>query len=586
MNPIDFSRNSSLRGTDGVKYLWETFPNVPFFEVPFPVERDMGYRLPLLTETSDPKFLHPYMKIFKALYSAGNLKPGSRVLFLGLTQNGERARRVALNLSIVLAFEKMKINLVDLDLDAPAMHRLLGMKNLAGLLDHLFLGTPVGEIIRETNIPDLSLITPGTQIGFVKEMMDEIAWMNVIRELVPHPGLAIGVTTGESNFDVLKVGSCFDGVVLFFSDRDTISSETRKLVKKLKKDGSVYGVIWSQEILIDSVSRDQMENLVTVDNKFTSTREISGSQMAPAVPPVALVGVEPVGGNMTEKENKGTNESPKESRDEQVVIPEMGKKVKLPRGKQKKGFELLGPILVIFALFVIVLAVLLWWSGYFDGSRDVIVLQNGSTQAPAGEVQQPEGEQPQVELETLAGEDAGITGGSGDTAADEPPEAPVIVIPTYEHFFTINVASYTDQKWAGIGLNDLVSKGIDAYLVPVDITGKGTWIRLMIGSFRNKAQAQNEVDRLIASGFLAEGLVIRTPFAFLAGEWDNRGAAGSAMKPFIEKGVFPYIVAHEEKGVGRFRVYIGAFQGRDQATSYERILENNGITLKLVEREA
>jgi len=596
VNPLEIFKRSSLRGTDGVKYLWENFPNVPFFEVPFPVERDMGCKLPLLTEASDPKFLHPYLRIYKALSSTGSLESGKKLLVLGLTENGERVRKVSINISIVLAFEKMKVNLIDLDLDAPALHRLLGMRNLEGLMDHLFLGTPVTDIVRHTNIPDLSLITTGRHIEFNSILLRDISWSSVIDELTPAGGIALGVYSGEGTFDVNRIIPCFDGVILFFSDQFSIPIQTRKWLKKLKKTNRISGIIWSQDILIDSSSRDNRDNLAMVGSRISASEQKNSPGERPAldIPPGNEEHTASSGGSMTEngQESDEKTQPTPETGDDPVVTPESGKKVNLSRKSERKGFELLGPILVIFSVFVVILAALLWWSGYFDGRRDVIVLnQEEVQQHAAGDVEipgAPESASEETPVTTQA-EVPVTTPDEGVVEETEVAAAAPLAVPAFTPvgmFFSINIASYTDPEWAKLGLDKLAGKGLDTYLVPVDISGKGTWTRLMVGSYPDRTQADAELRRLKQNGVLEDGRVVRTPFSYLVGEWGTRGEARNAMTPLLGHGLFPYMIAHEEGGVGKYRVYIGAFEGRDQAASLEKILKANNLHLELVEREA
>ncbi len=586
MKPFEFVKRSSLRGADGVKYLWETFPNVPFFEIPFPVQREMGYKLPLLTEASDPKFLHPYLKIYKALIASGDLKAGKRILLVDLSEEGERARKVSINLSIVFAFEKLNVNLVDLDLDSPGLHRLLGMRNLEGLLDHLFLGTPVSEIIRETNIPVLSLVTPGKRVEFDRKMTRETVWSSVFRELTPDAGIVFAVSTRESTFDPRQVLSSFDGILLFFSDWFSLSPDVRKIFKKLKKDDRLIGLVWSQDILIESSSKEQGESLAPVEGPGNRVHEYEHSHRA-----VESGGLHSAagddrssfeGGEMAEKEhdNPGEGRDREEDR-EPVMEPESGTKKPLGGGKERRGFELLGPVLMIFVLFVIILAGLLWWSGYFDGEKDVIVLDRPSEE-PA-ENAPVEGVPP---AEAPAAEEVIEPPPVVEEAAPPAEEPQQQLAPgKQEYFYSINVASYTSEEWARRGLESLVESGVEAYLVPVDIAGKGTWMRLMVGSFRDRNEAQQEMTRLVRAGILDEGRVISTPLAYRVGEWNTREEAVSAMASLRSKGFHPYVVTNESGGAGRYSVYLGAFQGRDQAVSLERFLEKHSLEFELAERE-
>lgn len=62
--------------------------------------------------------------------------------------------------------------------------------------------------------------------------------------------------------------------------------------------------------------------------------------------------------------------------------------------------------------------------------------------------------------------------------------------------FTIQVASLKDMKVAAELAGILKKKGYQAYTVSAKIPGKGTWHRIRIGHFKNRADAANILGRL------------------------------------------------------------------------------------------
>lgn len=61
---------------------------------------------------------------------------------------------------------------------------------------------------------------------------------------------------------------------------------------------------------------------------------------------------------------------------------------------------------------------------------------------------------------------------------------------------TIQVASLKDPKAADKLVTKLKKKGYAAYKTTVDISGKGTWHRVRIGYFKNRADAKKILNRL------------------------------------------------------------------------------------------
>lgn len=67
--------------------------------------------------------------------------------------------------------------------------------------------------------------------------------------------------------------------------------------------------------------------------------------------------------------------------------------------------------------------------------------------------------------------------------------APKKLAPSKLHY-TVQVASYPDKQLANDEAKKMRSHGYAAFVVPSDVPGKGTWYRVRLGSFTNKASAQ------------------------------------------------------------------------------------------------
>lgn len=75
---------------------------------------------------------------------------------------GEGKTTTAANLAVSYAHEGKKVLLVDADLRKPSLHLMFGQPNLYGLTNLLTNERPDQEAIRESYIPNLSLVPSGT----------------------------------------------------------------------------------------------------------------------------------------------------------------------------------------------------------------------------------------------------------------------------------------------------------------------------------------------------------------------------------------------------------------------------------------
>ena len=62
--------------------------------------------------------------------------------------------------------------------------------------------------------------------------------------------------------------------------------------------------------------------------------------------------------------------------------------------------------------------------------------------------------------------------------------------------FTIQVASLRDQKAADRMITELKKKGFPAYRRTAEISGKGTWHRVRVGTYMSKQEANSILERL------------------------------------------------------------------------------------------
>ncbi|WP_230191529.1 CpsD/CapB family tyrosine-protein kinase [Paenibacillus sp. CECT 9249] len=85
-----------------------------------------------------------------------------RTLLITSAVPGEGKTTTAANLAVSYAHEGKKVLLVDADLRKPSLHLMFGQTNLYGLTNLLTNERPDQEAIRESYIPNLSLVPSGT----------------------------------------------------------------------------------------------------------------------------------------------------------------------------------------------------------------------------------------------------------------------------------------------------------------------------------------------------------------------------------------------------------------------------------------
>ena len=102
-----------------------------------------------------------YRALRTALMLSRAGSPPKTILFTSAS-NSEGKTVSAINTAIVFAHTGAKVLLVDVDLRRPRCHKVLGLDNRLGVTEALAGTNQVGELIRETDIDGLSLLTAGS----------------------------------------------------------------------------------------------------------------------------------------------------------------------------------------------------------------------------------------------------------------------------------------------------------------------------------------------------------------------------------------------------------------------------------------
>lgn len=84
-----------------------------------------------------------------------------KTILVTSTQPGEGKTVTSANLSIVMAQAELKTVYVHADLRRPTGHKIFNVQNVKGLTTYLGGQVSIEEIIQDTNIPNLSVITSG-----------------------------------------------------------------------------------------------------------------------------------------------------------------------------------------------------------------------------------------------------------------------------------------------------------------------------------------------------------------------------------------------------------------------------------------
>ncbi|MGE6260638.1 CpsD/CapB family tyrosine-protein kinase [Heyndrickxia sporothermodurans] len=169
----------------------------------------------------------------------------ARVITITSASPGEGKSTTAANLAIALAQQDYKVLLIDADLRKPSCHYYFNIDNHLGLTNVLLNRNNLSEVVRETIIPNLSLLTCGTippnpsEILGVKRMN---SLMNEVRGFYDYVIIDSPPVLVVTDAQLLAQKS--DGVILVVSSGHTIRENAKKAKERLTHArGKILGVI-------------------------------------------------------------------------------------------------------------------------------------------------------------------------------------------------------------------------------------------------------------------------------------------------------------------------------------------------------
>jgi capsular exopolysaccharide synthesis family protein len=98
-------------------------------------------------------------------------------------EKGEGKSTIAANLAISMAQQKERILLIDANLREPAMQDIFNIPNNSGLTDILATEEPFEEVVHQTRIENLDILTSGSVLSHFVELLGNQKMKNLLTKL-------------------------------------------------------------------------------------------------------------------------------------------------------------------------------------------------------------------------------------------------------------------------------------------------------------------------------------------------------------------------------------------------------------------
>ena len=136
-----------------------------------------------MTPHADPT--SPFSEAYRSVRTALQFSTASgtpRRLVVTSTSKGEGKSTTAVSLAINLAQMGKPVLIIDADLRNPALHKILGIDNARGLSNYLTGSIDPAEVIHETSIPNLFVMTTGPLPPNPVELLSSMKLLNLLSE--------------------------------------------------------------------------------------------------------------------------------------------------------------------------------------------------------------------------------------------------------------------------------------------------------------------------------------------------------------------------------------------------------------------
>jgi protein-tyrosine kinase len=171
-----------------------------------------------------------------------------QLLMTTSAQPGEGKSTVISNLAVAYALEGKRVLLVDADLRKPVVHRIFSQTNRVGLTNLLTGMNTLQEVVKDSGVENLSLITSGATPPNPAELLGSARMKVLIEELRGSYDLILFDTPPVlAVTDSLIISSFCDGVLLVIHAGKVKKAYVRKAKEKLDfVQSRIIGAVFNQ----------------------------------------------------------------------------------------------------------------------------------------------------------------------------------------------------------------------------------------------------------------------------------------------------------------------------------------------------
>lgn len=174
------------------------------------------------------------------------VKDGCRKIIFTSSLSGEGKSTTAVNMAITLAQQvSTKVLLIDCDLRKPKVNRFFNIPSSPGLTNFLGGMQGVESVVRETESPNLNVVTSGVIVPNPSELLSSSGMEAFVRQMeAKYDYILFDTPPVNVVVDALSLTGIADGVVIVVKEGSSMKPEFRRTVAMLEHaSAKILGVI-------------------------------------------------------------------------------------------------------------------------------------------------------------------------------------------------------------------------------------------------------------------------------------------------------------------------------------------------------
>lgn len=194
---------------------------------------------------------------------------GCKKIMITSSYSGEGKTTTCVNLAITIAQTGASVILIDCDMRRSKVHKCLQLTNIIGISNYLSNMVELDEIIKDTNVPNLKVITSGVTPPNPAELISGDKMKELLEEtekmadyiIIDTPPICIVS-------DALPLSKLCDGIILIVRHMQTTHPNVKEALEKLNFAGAnVVGMVLNGIQIKHNYKSYKKYNKYSYDNK-------------------------------------------------------------------------------------------------------------------------------------------------------------------------------------------------------------------------------------------------------------------------------------------------------------------------------